>query len=160
MSKFGGAALVLQGPTPKPAARTPAQQLWCYAVTRQYERFLLNWISLSDYKICGVRRLVRTFRHMLEDRIENQLPRVRQPCLVVRGTRNRIVSRDWAEEAARLLPDRRLAVIPGAAHAINFSYPKEFKRAIMLFLLACSARSLSASPSAPLGRERVLAGSS
>jgi 2-hydroxy-6-oxonona-2,4-dienedioate hydrolase len=150
------AALVLQGPTPEPAARTAAQQLWRYAVTGQYERSPLSWISLSDYMICGVRRLVRTFRYMLEDRIEDKLPLVRQPCLVVRGTRDRIVSQEWADEVARLLPDGRLAVIPGAAHAINFSYPREFKTAILPFLLAQSAQA----PPVARPRERMLARSS
>jgi len=78
---------------------------------------------------------------------------------VVRGTRDRIVSQEWASEVARLLPDGRLAVIPGAAHAINFSYPWEFRRAIMPFLLAGSAQAPSVSTGAPLGRGRVLAGS-
>ncbi len=57
------------------------------------------------------------------------------PVLVVRGTRDRIVPQAWAERAARLLPRGRLAVIPGAAHAVNFSYPREFKAAMLAFLL-------------------------
>jgi pimeloyl-ACP methyl ester carboxylesterase len=67
--------------------------------------------------------------------VERQLPRVAAPVLVVRGTRDRIVPQAWAERAARLLPRGRLAVIPGAAHAVNFSYPREFKAAMLPFLL-------------------------
>jgi 2-hydroxy-6-oxonona-2,4-dienedioate hydrolase len=133
-------SLVLQGPTPEPAARTASQQIWRYIVTGQYERSPLSWVSASDYMICGVRRFVQTFRYMLEDRIEDKLPKVRHPCLVVRGTRDRIVSQEWAEEAARLLPSGGLTIVPGAAHAINFSYPREFRRAILTFLVDSSSR--------------------
>ncbi len=73
-------------------------------------------------------------------------PRVQAPALVVRGTRDQIVSQGWTEEAARLLPNAQLAIIPGAAHAINFSYPAEFKRVLMPFLL--EARPLRADPAA------------
>ncbi len=133
-------SLVLQGPTPEPAARTASQQIWRYIVTGQYERSPLSWVSLSDYMICGVRRFVQTFRYMLEGRIEDKLPRVQHPCLVVRGTRDRIVSQEWAEEAARLLPNGRLTIVPGAAHAINFSSPREFRRAILTFLVDSSSK--------------------
>jgi pimeloyl-ACP methyl ester carboxylesterase len=127
--------LVLQGPTPEPSARTAGQQLRRYAVTGGFERSPLGWVSMSDYALCGVRRLVRTFRHMLNDRIEDKLPLVRAPSLVVRGTNDRIVSQEWAERAAQLLPDGGLAVIPGAAHAVNFSYPREFRKTILPFLM-------------------------
>ena len=90
---------------------------------------------MADYALCGARRLVGTSRHMLADRVEDKLPRVAAPTLVVRGTRDRIVPQAWAERAARLLPRGRFAVIPGAAHAINFSYPREFKAAMLAFLL-------------------------
>jgi 2-hydroxy-6-oxonona-2,4-dienedioate hydrolase len=92
-----------------------------------------------DYAICGVRRFVRTFRAMLQDRIEDKLPWVAVPALVVPGSRDRIVSQAWAEAATRLLPNARLVVIPGAAHAINFSYPAELKAIALRFLLKTSA---------------------
>jgi 2-hydroxy-6-oxonona-2,4-dienedioate hydrolase len=60
-------SLVLQGPTPEPAARTASQQIWRYIVTGQYERSPLSWVSASDYMICGVRRFVQTFLYMLEE---------------------------------------------------------------------------------------------
>ncbi len=127
---------MLQGPTPEPGARTARQQLARYAVTGFFERAPLGWVSMADYALCGARRLAGTFRHMLADRVEDKLPRVAAPVLVVRGTRDRIVPQAWAERAARLLPRGRLAVVPGAAHAINFSYPREFKAATLAFLLA------------------------
>jgi hypothetical protein len=54
---------------------------------------------------------------------------------VVRGTHDRIVSQAWAERTVRLLPHGQFAVIPGAAPAVNFSFPREFKAGMLAFLL-------------------------
>jgi pimeloyl-ACP methyl ester carboxylesterase len=100
---------VLQGPTPEPGARTARQQLARYAVTGFFKRAPLGWVSLWDYTRCGLRRMVGTFRDMLDDRIEEKLPRVTVPALVICGTRDRIVSQAWAERssAAAARPPRR-----------------------------------------------------
>lgn len=105
--------LVLQGPTPEPTARTAARQIWRYALTGRHERSPLGWVSVSDYALCGPRRLARTMRYMLEDRIEAKLPLVRVPTLVVRGSRDRIVS----HATPRSHHDRRLARPCGRAPA-------------------------------------------
>ncbi len=59
---------------------------------------------------------------------------MRVPTLVVRGSRDRIVSQSWAEEVAGLLPLGRLVVIPGAAHTANYGWPLQFAREIQAFL--------------------------
>lgn len=127
--------LVLQGPTPDPDARTAARQIARFIVTGLWERPPIGWIALFDYSRCGPRRYVRTFRAMLRDPIEQKLPRVTARTLVVRGTRDRIVPQRWAERAAALLPDGRLVLVPGAAHAINFSCPRRFRNVLRAFLL-------------------------
>jgi pimeloyl-ACP methyl ester carboxylesterase len=126
--------VVLQGLTPEPGARNAPQQIWRYMATNPFEQPPLGWIATTDYMICGVRRFVRTFRYMLQDRIEEKLPRVQVPALVVRGSHDQIVSQRWSEEPTRLLPDVQLVVIPGAGHAINFSYPAALREAILPFL--------------------------
>jgi pimeloyl-ACP methyl ester carboxylesterase len=87
-----------------------------------------------DLLRAGVVRSWRTFRHALKDPIEEKLPQVRVPALVVHGSRDRISPRSWAEEVARLLPDGRLVVLPHAAHAANYSAPAELARAVRSFL--------------------------
>ena len=54
---------------------------------------------------------------------------------VVRGGRNRIVAQAWAECAARLLSDGRLAVVPGAGHALNWVAPLALAECATPFLL-------------------------
>ncbi len=59
---------------------------------------------------------------------------MRVPTLVVLGSRDAIVPQRWAEEAIRSLPMGRLVVIPGSAHAVNYSSPLELTRVILPFL--------------------------
>lgn len=125
--------LVLQGPTVDPRARSALRQVVRWARNSRGEHYSQIPISVRDYRRCGARRLIGTFRYALEDRIEEKLPRVRVPALVVRGTRDPIVPQRWAEEAASLLPMGRLAVIP-APHTAIYNAPEELARVVLPFL--------------------------
>jgi pimeloyl-ACP methyl ester carboxylesterase len=115
-------SLVLVGPTVDPSTRP---------LGRFGVRLLADWaqepsslwpIIVRDYLAMGPRRFARTARFAWRQRIEQRLPLVAQPTLVVRGQRDTFVSQRWCEEAAALLPNGRLAVVPGA-HAAQFSHP-------------------------------------
>lgn len=126
--------IVLQGPTVDPSARTWRQQVWRWLVNTPGEATTQGKVIVQDYRDCGIPRLLRTFQLALQDRIEEKLPDVRVPTLVVRGSRDKIVPQRWAEEVARLLPMGRLVVIPGAAHTLNYGAPVDLVRAITPFL--------------------------
>ena len=70
----------------------------------------------------------------MEDRVEEKLPHVQVPALVVRGSRDTIVPQRWAEEATRLLPMGRLAEIPGAPHTVVYDAPLDLARVVRPFL--------------------------
>lgn len=125
---------VLQGPTMDPQARTAWQQLARLLRNSRREPLSHGLISAREYPRCGLRRLVKTFRYALEDRIEEKLPNVRVPALVVRGSKDPIVPQRWAEVATRLLPDGRLAVIPGAPHTVVYDVPLELADVVRPFL--------------------------
>jgi 2-hydroxy-6-oxonona-2,4-dienedioate hydrolase len=74
---------VLVGPTFDPRARTARQQVWRWFRNNRNERPSQAAISFRDYRKAGVQRAWRTFRHALEDRIEEKLPpaRPRSSCL-------------------------------------------------------------------------------
>ncbi len=125
---------VLQGPTMDPRGRTVLRQIGGFLLDMPQEPLSLLAIELLDYLSAGTVRSWRTFRYALEDRIEGKLPNMSVPTLVVRGSRDRIVSQCWAEEVTSLLPLGRLVVIPGAAHTANYGWPLEFAREVHAFL--------------------------
>lgn len=73
---------------------------------------------------------------MIDNQIGEKVLRVSQPTLVVWGTRDYIVPHAFVVSLAGSLPDGRLAVIPGAAHGINYSHPEAFTAILLPFLLA------------------------
>jgi pimeloyl-ACP methyl ester carboxylesterase len=117
------ASLVLVGPTVDPYWRSVRQQVPRFALDCIREPPSLLAIIALDYAIFGPRRFVATARSALRDRPEDKLPHVRAPTLVVRGERDGFVSQRWCDDAARLLPHGRLAVVPGVAHAAHYAAP-------------------------------------
>ena len=126
--------LVLQGPTVDPSARTVRQQLVRLIQNSSREGPGLGWITLVDYVKAGLPRVRATIRMALQDRIEDRLPGIARPTLVVRGARDPIVPQRWAEEVTRLLPKGELRVLPGLGHTINYTAPGEFVAAMRPFL--------------------------
>jgi 2-hydroxy-6-oxonona-2,4-dienedioate hydrolase len=126
--------LVLQGPTVDPAARGFRKQLWRQLRNGCIEHSSLGLVMLHDYRAAGLRRVWATIQLALADRIEDRLPRVQAPTLVVRGDKDVVVPQRWAEQVTRLLPRGELRVISGAAHTLNYVAPAEFIQAIKPFL--------------------------
>ncbi len=126
--------MVLAGPTMDPAARNAPEQIGRWLLDWPLERPSLAFAHLRDYREAGLRRAWRTLMHALDDPIAEKLPFVRAPTLVVRGSRDVIVPQGWTEEAVRLLPRGRLAVIPGGPHVVNYTTPRPFARIIRSFV--------------------------
>lgn len=116
-------SLVLVGPTLDPYLRPWRRLLPGFALDLLREPPSLWWIVARDYAAMGARRFALTARFAREHPIEERLPLVRQPALVLRGGRDGFVSQRWCEEAAALLPDGRLAVVPGEPHAVHYTAP-------------------------------------
>lgn len=126
--------LVLQGPTVDAGARSPWRQLGRLLRNSRNEPNALGWISVKDYQAAGLRRAWATAKLVLNDRIEDKLPQIQAPTLVVRGGKDPLVPQAWAESVTRLLPHGELRVIPGVGHTINFAAPLPFVRVIRPFL--------------------------
>jgi 2-hydroxy-6-oxonona-2,4-dienedioate hydrolase len=133
--------VVLQGPTMDPEARTMRQQTWRWIWNSRGERGSLTPIALREYWRCGLRRLLKTFRYALEDPIEEKLPGVRVPALVVRGSWDPVVTQSWAEEVADLLPMGRLVVIPDGPHTLVHNQPLDLARVVRHFLSSAPVQS-------------------
>jgi 2-hydroxy-6-oxonona-2,4-dienedioate hydrolase len=127
-------AAVLQGPTAPPEDRSWLQQ---------YLRWRMNWphnppemddVADADYAKCGVVRALITFQFSLNHHLEDVLPQIAAPILVVRGELDPICRQPWAELVTKLLPDGRLKIMPGVAHTLVFTAPIELAEASRPFL--------------------------
>lgn len=127
--------LVLQGPTVDPAARSlPRQVLRDLRNGRREQYRSSATIGRIDYVKTGPWRALTSMCRLIHDRIEDRLPAISQPCLVVRGTRDPVVPAAWARRACELLPRGHLLEIEGATHTMNYVYPLSFAEAIDDFL--------------------------
>jgi 2-hydroxy-6-oxonona-2,4-dienedioate hydrolase len=127
-------AMVLAGPTMDPAARSAPRQIGRWLVDWLQERPSLAAAHARDYYEAGLRRAWRTFRHALNDPVEEKLPQVHCPTLVLRGARDPIVPQSWVDLMTRRLPNARQTVIPGGPHVVNYSTPREFARIVRAFV--------------------------
>ncbi|WP_066425564.1 alpha/beta fold hydrolase [Anabaena sp. 4-3] len=134
---------ILQGPTIDPHARTLPQQLWRFFRNAPLENPSQAPLQVYDYWQAGFSRFIRTVQIAFADRIEDKLPDVPVPTLVVRGREDPVVSQQWAEEVVHLLPNARLAVIPGGGHTLNYSRPLELTRVTRAFINATQPYSVA-----------------
>jgi 2-hydroxy-6-oxonona-2,4-dienedioate hydrolase len=116
--------LVLVGPTVDPEQRLARRQLLRGLSDAGREPLPLITMTARDTAGMGVTALLATFRSALADRIEERLPLIAAPTLVVRGEKDRFVSARWAARVVALLPAARLVDVPGEPHAVHFTQPR------------------------------------
>jgi pimeloyl-ACP methyl ester carboxylesterase len=115
--------IVLIGPTVDPQRRTARRQLLDGLRDAAREPGSLLARTACDDVRFGVAALLATARSALADRIEERLPLITQPALVVRGEKDGFVGQTWAKTAAALLPRGQLVVVPRQPHAVHYSQP-------------------------------------
>jgi pimeloyl-ACP methyl ester carboxylesterase len=123
-------SLALIGPTVDSRTHSLVRHVFRLAADAWFEPLRLSRIIISDYASFGLLPLLRQARFALDDRIEERLPRIDVPAVVVRGVHDTMCPPEWAQEAASLLPQGRLVTIAGAAHAVHYSHPREVAAAI------------------------------
>lgn len=126
--------MVFEGPTVDRHARAFWPQLGRQFHSSLHERLDLTAVILRDLCSYGMKRSLETLPELLADRIEEKLPWLRMPVLVIRGEKDPICPLRWAAEVASLLPQGELVVVPGGGHALNYSKPSELIRAVRPFL--------------------------
>ena len=132
------ARAILQGPTMDGHARTTMRQVARFVRDLPRERVPEYFVNTHDYWRTGLHRGWETFQIALKDRIEDKVPRLVMPVLVVRGQRDPIVSQRWVQELTARLPNGRLVTTRGA-HTPNFSEPDSFASVVRAFLLPASS---------------------
>ncbi len=133
--------LVLNAPTMDPAHRTIFGQLWRVFADIPFEPWRLGFLVAVDYLRARPLRLLATLRHALADHIEEKLPDIVAPTIVVCGALDPVVTVAWAAEAARLVgissqgaAGATLSVVPTAAHALPYDDPASFASLIDAFV--------------------------
>ncbi|MDH2444204.1 alpha/beta hydrolase [Amnibacterium sp. CER49] len=123
--------LVLIGPVTDPVAPTAVQQGLRLGRDTLREPPLANWIVFSDYARTGPSWYLKTLPSMLTYDMLGTLPRVQAPAVVIRGSRDPIAPRPWAQRVTDLLPHGRLVEVPGAPHVAMFVRPEAVAAAIL-----------------------------
>lgn len=107
--------LVQVGPTVDPRAPTAGAQFgrWLADLFREDPRQIP--MMARDLGDAGLRRIVRTLGHAVDQRFADRLPLVGQPVLTLRGEHDPIVPPRWAAQAAALVAGP-VGEVPGVAH--------------------------------------------
>jgi pimeloyl-ACP methyl ester carboxylesterase len=111
--------LVLVGPTLDPEARSTGRLALRWARNVRHSSPRLAPAIVHDLIDAGPWRSVWTLRRALEDRVEDKLPEIEAPTLIVRPERDHLVSGAWTKRVAKLIPDSELVVLPKAGHSIG-----------------------------------------
>lgn len=94
---------------------------------------LITTVALA-YLRAGPRRIGRTW---LNGARHNALPlvsKISAPGVVIVGTRDPIVDREFSRTLADALPGGRWIGVEGGSHAVHFSRPREFNRVVEEFV--------------------------
>lgn len=127
-------AVVLAGPTSDPVARSRRGQLGRWLVDALREAKLQAPILVRDVWDARPWRVYASLSHSVRNRIETDLVRITAPTLVVTGSRDPVVPEGWRSQAARLVPNARDLVVPGAAHNVVTTAPAQVADAVRLLL--------------------------
>ena len=122
--------LVLMSPTLRPDARRFWRSIGLLARDGFREPPVVNALAIADYLVrCGIPYGLRQMPHMLNDRIEERLPRVRAHTLVLFGDRDPIVTEPWIDEVTSLVPGADSHRVRGA-HVVMYTDPVTIARHI------------------------------
>jgi 2-hydroxy-6-oxonona-2,4-dienedioate hydrolase len=127
-------AVVLASPTVDRRRRTWRSQLLRWPIEQSMQTVRFRLIMLADYAHCGVGRVVRTFSAAMRHRVEDAVGAIERPVLVCWGSRDPLLTRDWAEELAGRAFDGEFRAIPGGEHALSHESPLELARVTEHFI--------------------------
>lgn len=132
--------LALVSPTLDDGARSVGRVLRRWVQESKTQSWAFRRLLAKEYARAGVNRAVRTLQSMLRDRVEEKLPYVQAPTLVVRGTSDPICTEQWARRVFGLLPRAHLVTVTGAPHAMVFDAPDALAEVVRPFLTRSEVR--------------------
>ena len=122
--------LILASPTFEKGKRKFFRQFWRFLMNAPREPFSLVYIALRDYFKFGLRREFYTLKYSLNDKIEEKLPQIEAPTLVLRGELDTIAPQNWIETMAELLPNGKALTIPAGTHGVIYQSHEKVAAAV------------------------------
>ncbi|WP_181320019.1 alpha/beta fold hydrolase [Saccharothrix carnea] len=113
--------LVLVSPPQNRRAPSAIIARWTWAMAHEPPSLVRD--LLREGLRCGPRMVWAAFRDLCTYRLEAALPQVRCPVLVVRGTKDPLLSRTWAAHLAGLARDGRHVEVRGG-HSLPYTAPE------------------------------------
>ncbi len=92
--------------------------------------------GVVEYCRAGPRWFLKMLRPTLTHRIEDRLPQLRQPALVLCGSRDRVTPPEWCLSVARMLPHGELTVLEGPGHEAMIAEGDEAAERVLRWLAA------------------------
>lgn len=132
------AALVLVGPTGDPAARPWTALVRRWTRTVWWEPLWQVPYLLRDYTHSGMISFTRAMDAARRHRLDDTVASIRCPILLVRGAHDHICPPAWLDRLAGRSGHAMIATVPGAAHMVPLTHPRELAAALRPFLAAAS----------------------
>ena len=115
-------ALVLASPTMDPRYRSLRRILLAWRRNHELEPKSLDEQHTPERQRAGLRRVRHALRVHLADRLEDVVPEVSVPVLVLHADQDRLCTEEWARQLSDLAPDGRFCALPGA-HSFVWTAP-------------------------------------
>lgn len=128
------AGVVLIGPVADDAYRTVSAQAAALAWDTMGESLGANAVVLLDYLRCGPVWFLTQLRHMIAYPIEDRVPEILAPLLVIRGGNDPIAGTEWCRKLRSRAPSGSFVKVPGHRHVVQFTAAPAVASAIRAFI--------------------------
>ena len=128
------AGVVLIGPVADDTHRTVFAQAAALVRDTIWEPPGANAVVLRDYLRCGPVWFLTQLRHMIAYPIEERVPEIHVPFLVMRGGNDPIAGTEWCRKLRSRAPDGSFVEVPGHRHVVQFSAAPTVASAIRAFI--------------------------
>jgi pimeloyl-ACP methyl ester carboxylesterase len=122
-------ALVLASPTIDPRFRSLRRVLLAWRRNHELEPKSLDEQHTPERQRAGLRRVRHALRMHLADALEDVVPQVPVPVLVLYGDQDRLCTEAWARQLSELAPRGRFCTVPGA-HSFVWTAPHAWSEPI------------------------------
>jgi pimeloyl-ACP methyl ester carboxylesterase len=119
--------LVLASPTMDPSFRSLRWILLAWRRNHELEPKSLDQQHTPERQRAGLRRVRHALKVHLADALEDVVPNIRVPVLVLHGDQDRLCTEQWARQLSELAPDGRFRSVPGA-HSFVWTAPSSWSK--------------------------------